>query len=351
LSVLSREKSRFRTTHNFTILMSKAFRFVIVGAGGISDAHIRAIGNLEDVEVAGAVSGSGRRPRTLPGGIGVYSSLGAVDVPFDGVILATPNGAHHCGAVEAAALGKHVLSEKVLDITVENMDRMIQACEDAGVQLGVVYQRRLSPDNVALKKLLDDGALGRLYAAGMDVKFYRDQAYYDSAPYRGGWAVDGGGPFIQQAAHNADLLCWFFGMPDKVLGMCARFAHDIEAEDHGVALLHYPQGLIATFCASTVCRPGFPTRLELHAEAGSVVLENDRITAWHVAGVANPARRSFSVHDGAASATVSDTAGHEAVIRDFVDAARVGRKPAIPAESARLATELVLRIYNADVLA
>ncbi len=326
------------------------FRFVIVGSGNISRTYLKAIANLPDVAVAGVVSRSGRRPEGLPAQAGVFPSLAAVTVPFDAVILTTPNGLHHQGAIEAAALGKHVLTEKVLEISTDAMDRMMRACRDAGVKLAVTYQRRMSPDNIAVKRLLDAGRLGRVFAADMTVKFWRDAAYYRSGAYRGTRAVDGGGAFTQQAAHNADLLCWFFGMPDKVVSLCDRFVHDIEVEDHGVALLHYPNGMIGTFTASTACKPGFPTRLEIHTTSGSLVMENDCIAQWKIEGVPNPAEKKFQVHDGATSAAVADTAGHEAIIRDFVDAIRSGREPAVPAESGRLATELILQIYGNNLL-
>ncbi len=209
----------------------------------------------------------------------------------------------------------------------------------------------MSPDNRAVKQLLDSGALGRVFAADMFVKFYRDQSYYDSGDYRGGFDIDGGGAFIQQAAHNADLLCWFFGKPNRVVSMLGTVDHKIAAEDHGVALLHYDGGTIATFCTSTVCKPGFPTRLELHTAAGSFVMENDQITSWQVESVENPATHAFQVHDGAASAAVSDTAGHEAILLDFIESVRNDREPAVPATSGRLATEWVLDIYANNLLA
>jgi len=161
------------------------FRFVIVGSGNISRTYLKAIANLPGVEVAGVVSRSGRRPEGLPVDAGVFPTLAAVDVPFDAVILTTPNGLHHQGTLEAAALGKHVLTEKVLEISTDAMDRMIRACRDAGVKLAVTYQRRMSPDNVAVKRLLDAGAFGRVFAADMAVKFWRDAAYYRSGAYRG----------------------------------------------------------------------------------------------------------------------------------------------------------------------
>jgi predicted dehydrogenase len=147
------------------------------------------------------------------------------------------------------------------------------------------------------------------------------------------------------------LLCWFFGLPARVVSLCDRFVHDIEVEDHGAALLHYPNGMIATFCASTACKPGFPTRFEIHASGGSIVTENDCITHWSIADVPNPAERKFEVHDGATSAAVTDTAGHEAILGDFAEAVRTGREPAVPAESGRLASELILQIYGNNLLA
>ncbi len=327
------------------------FRFVIVGSGNIGGTYAKAIANLDEAALSGLVSRSGRRPDYLPEGLEIAPSLSAFQGNYDGVILCTPNGTHHTFAKEAAALGKHVLTEKVLDIKRVHMDAMTQACEDAGVTLAVTYQRRMSPDNVAVKALLDDDALGRIFAADMRVKFYRDMEYYHSADYRGGYAIDGGGPFIQQAAHNVDTFVWFFGMPDKIVSMLDTFVHDIEVEDHGVALMRYDNGMIGTLTASTATKPGFSPVLEVHSDKGSFVMENDEITEWHVDGVPRAKRddAEFKVHSGSDSAAVTDTAGHEAILRDFVEAVRQQRPPMIPPASGRLATELVLQIYESRV--
>jgi predicted dehydrogenase len=326
------------------------FRFVIVGAGGISATYLRAIGNLAGISVSAMVSRRGSRPAALDVAVPIYPSLEAVAGPFDAVILCTPNGAHRDGAIEAARLGKHVLTEKVLATTIEAMDAMTAACAAARVQLAVTFQRRMSPDNQALKRLLESGAAGSPFAVDVRVKFYRGPDYYRG--YRGGYEIDGGGPFIQQAAHQVDLLCWFFGMPRAVVSMLGTFVHEIEAEDHGVALLRYADGMIATITASTACKPGFPAVIEIHTERGSMVLQNDEIVLWEIDGTPNPAAArtaGFQVHSGAATAAVSDTAGHEAIILDFVAAIRQKRAPVAPAASARLATELALAIYQANV--
>lgn len=320
-------------------------RYVLVGTGNISNTYVAALAQLPGSELVGGVSRTGRALPAAPD-LPCWSSLALVDQPFDAVILATPNGLHHQGAIEAAALGKHVLTEKPLDISLAAMDQMMAACAEAGVTLAVCYQRRTSPDNRAVKALLDAGTLGRIYAADLAAKFYRDQAYYDSGDYRGGMALDGGGPFMQQACHNLDIYSWFFGLPTQVVSMLGTFAHQIEAEDHGAALMRHAGGMIGTVVASTATRPGFAARLEIHAERGSLMLTDDAISFWDIEAVANPADRAFEyAHQGATSAAVTDTSAHKAILRDFEAAVREVREPIASAASARLTTELILQIY------
>jgi predicted dehydrogenase len=209
----------------------------------------------------------------------------------------------------------------------------------------------MSPANIALKKLLDSGALGKLYAADLTVKFLRGQDYYDSAPWRGTMEIDGGGPFMQQASHNVDTVTWFFGLPARVQAATGLLAHTgIEVEDHGAAILEWADGMIGTMVASTVTKPGFPVRLEIHAEKGSVLTVNDEIVQWDVDAVAQPeVKISDVIHSGAGAggAAVVDTSGHEAIIADFSESIRTGREPAVPGEEARKTGLLIDTIYRA----
>lgn len=324
-------------------------RYVIVGTGNISNTYVSALERLSACELVGAVSRSGRALSAAPD-LPVWPSLAAVNKAFDAVILATPNGLHHQGAIEAAALGKHVLTEKPLDISIEAMDRMAEACRGAGVTLAVCYQRRTRPDNIAIKQLMDAGAFGEVYAVDLAAKFYRDQAYYDSGDYRGGYSLDGGGPFMQQACHNLDIYTWLFGLPTQVVSMLGTFAHDIESEDHGAALMRHSNGMIGTVVASTAAKPGFAARLEVHTEKGSFTLTDDVVTQWAIEGIDNPSQPGEAYqHDGATSAAVTDTTAHEAIIRDFESAVEEKREPLAGAESSRLTTALILQIYQSAV--
>lgn len=321
-------------------------RYVLIGTGNISNTYVSAIGKIDGSEVVACVSRSGKRP-TSAAQIECKPTLAEIETPFDAVIITTPNGLHHEGAIEAARLGKHVLTEKPLDISLAAMDKMIEACETAKVTLAVAYQRRTNPDNLALKKLVDQGAFGRIYAADLSCKFWRDQAYYDSGAYRGGWEIDGGGPFMQQACHNIDYYLWLFGMPEQVNSHYGTFMHDIEVEDHGAALLKYANGMIGTIVASTATKPGFPARLEVHSEKGTFITLDDAISFWDIDGVPNPSRPTTTNRsEGASSAAVTDTSRHEDILRDFEAAVREGRPPLVDARSARQTTEFILRIYQ-----
>jgi UDP-N-acetyl-2-amino-2-deoxyglucuronate dehydrogenase len=320
-------------------------RYVLIGSGHISNTYVDAIANLADSQLIACVSRSGKRPLRAPG-IECHPRLEDIRTPFDAVIITTPNGLHHQAAEDAARLGKHVLTEKPLDISRAAMSSMIDACNRHGVTLAVAYQRRTYPDNLAIKRLLDSGALGKIYAADLSCKFWRDQAYYDSADYRGGWEIDGGGPFMQQACHNIDMYQWFFGMPDQVTAHMATFAHRMEAEDHGAALLHYSNGMIGTIIASTAARPGLPARLEVTCEKGVFTTLDDHIALWEIEGIANPAAPRDPCVSYANVSTLKDSSRHQAILLDFEAAIREQRPPVVDAESARRSTELILQIYG-----
>ena len=326
----------------------KKIRFVIAGSGNISNTYVNALSKIDAAALTGIVSRSGKLPSALQNeDIESKDSISKIKNDFDAVILCTPNGVHHSGAIEAASLRKHVLTEKPLDISIEAMDEMIKICKKSNVKLGVAYQRRTSPDNIIVKNLIKEKKLGKIFAADLSVKNYRDDSYYNSGAYRGTWKMDGGGPFMQQASHNIDLYGWFFGKPEKVVSLYDTFTHDIETEDYGAVLLRHDDGMIGSIIASTATKPGFAGKLEIHSELGTIVMENDVITKWFIDGMENPGKnRGIQVHNGASTASVTDTQRHEAIIKDFIEAINEDREPLVSGESAKIATEIILQIYN-----
>jgi len=325
-------------------------KYAILGTGNISKTYVAAINELTSSRIVACISRSGNKLIDLPE-IGSWPSLDSIPVDFDAVIITTPNGLHCQGVLSAAKLGKHVITEKPLGINDEEVVQAVDACRSAGTTLAVCFQRRTAPDNQVVKQLLVEGKLGRVFSADLTAKFYRSQDYYDSADYRGGFEVDGGGVFMQQACHNLDIYAWFFGLPTTVVSMMDTFAHEIEAEDHGAALLRHENGMIGTVIASTATKPGFSARLEIHTEKGSLILVDDRIAEWKIDDIENPQTQDFQYHhDGATSASVSDSSAHKKIILDFESAIESGRKPIADGESASVTTKLITSIYRSNIL-
>lgn len=327
--------------------MQKTIRFIIIGSGNIANTYRLAIQKIKQAQIVGLVSSKFKAPTGFYE-MQLFKSLKDVSVSFDAVIICTPNGLHHISAIEAANMGKHVLCEKPIDITLKAIDQMIASCENKGVKLAVAYQRRYSSDNPIVKKWIDAGKLGKIFSVDLSVKNYRDDAYYNSAVYRGTYKIDGGGPFIQQASHYIDLYCWLFGKPAKLTSKLGTFVHDIEVEDHGAAICVHESGMIGTITASTATKPGFPAKLEIYSDKGFVIMENDVIVQWDMEGLENPSLQNANQnsHTGAATAAVEDTTNHELIINDFIEAITTNRAPLISGDSAKIATEVILDIYN-----
>lgn len=326
--------------------MDEQIKFIIAGKGNIANTYLSAISKLDNSVVVGFISRSADQQ-----GLPMFRSIEEIDIPFDAVIVCTPNGLHHVITVQAAKLGKHVLCEKPIDIALDKIDLMINTCMEEQVKLGVAYQRRYSSDNPVMKSLIDKGELGRVFSVDLSIKNYRDDNYYNSSPYRGTYAIDGGGPFIQQASHYIDLYQWFFGKPNKIASTLATFIHDIEVEDHGAAICTHDNGMISTITASTATKPGFPAKMEIYSTKGFLVLENDVITQWEIEGIDNPSisDETTNQHTGSATAVVADTTNHERIVKDFSASILEDRDPLVTGPSARVATEMILEIYDSRI--
>jgi predicted dehydrogenase len=325
--------------------------FALVGTGNIAGKYVAAVNNVPNASITAVVSRTLSKAEQFAQEHGIehfsesLESL-AKKVNFDAVIIATPSGLHADGAIAAAKLKRHVLCEKPLDITLEKIDAMTAACESAGVKLGCAFQHRTADHNRAACEAVRSGRLGKIYIANSFLKKYRGQDYYDSAAWRGSWELDGGGPFIQQAAHTLDLMVWMMGRAKSVFARTATVAHDIEVEDMGHAIVEYENGARGVLEASTVIRPGYPNRIEIHGEKGSIILTDSEIVDWSVQGLEAPQLGRVSNASGVTDPMAIGTQGHERIVADFIEAVKHDREPMIPPASARLSVELILALYE-----
>lgn len=118
-----------------------------------------------------------------PHGARAFDDLDAFlsDPELDIVTICTPSGAHRDPALAALAHGKHVICEKPLEVTTARVDEMTAAAASSGTVLASVLNRRFTPAMDALREAVALGRLGKPTSASCYVKWFRNQAYYDSA--------------------------------------------------------------------------------------------------------------------------------------------------------------------------
>ncbi|MCD6288090.1 MAG: Gfo/Idh/MocA family oxidoreductase [Candidatus Hydrogenedentes bacterium] len=333
--------------------MDKKMRFALIGAGNVATKYVAAFANIEDAELVGVVARNQDRLAAFVAEHGIEYRAGTLSglldqTDIDAVIVCTPSGSHSACTIEAAGFGKHVLCEKPLDITIEKIDAMTRACEESGVKLGCTYQHRTAQHNMIVRDLVRTGKLGRIFIVNAFLKNYRSQEYYESGGgWRGTWELDGGGPFMQQAAHTVDLVVWMMGPAVRVTAMTKTAAHRIEVEDMGHAIVEYENGAQGVLEASTVVKPGYPNKIEIHAEKGTIVLGESGIEVWDVDDIDRPEIEASGTASGSADPMAIGSEGHERIVRDFIGAVKEDRPPLADPASARISVELILSIYAA----
>src|SRR5207237_9057935 len=155
----------------------------------------------------------------------------------------------------------------------------------------VISQHRYGTASEVVFKAVRSGRLGRVTSGNAVVSWWRSQAYYDSAGWRGTWALDGGGAVMNQGIHTVDLLVWFLGEPVEVFAWTGCLAHErIEVEDTAVATIRFAGGVLGVIQATTAAYPGMNARVQLHGDRGSAVIDDDRLAYFHTAQAGRPGR-------------------------------------------------------------
>jgi predicted dehydrogenase len=282
------------------------------------------------------------------------------------VVVCTPHPLHAEPVILAAQAGAHTLVEKPLAASLADCDLMLAACRQAGTTLGVISQRRFYEPVRRMKDAIDAGKIGRPVLGVFTMYSWRDQAYYQSDPWRGKWDTEGGGVLVNQSPHALDLLQWFMGQIEEVWGSWANLNHPfIEVEDTALAMIRFKGGGLGSVVASLSQRPGLYTKVHVHGSNGaSVGVETDRGPTF-VAGVSEIAEpptndiwtipgeehlfATFQSEDRARFRQVNATTHYHALqIQDFLQAVRDHRPPLVTGEDGRRVVELFTAIYQSQ---
>ncbi len=306
-------------------------RFGVIGVGDMGAAHAAYLSQMPETQLLAVADVEEERVRRVAAETGAapYSDYRELlqHRGLEAIVVATPHPFHAVMVRDAARRGLHVLCEKPLAVSVAQADSMIATCREEGVLLGVVYQQRTEPARRAMKHLLEDRVLDSLYRVSLTVSYYRPQAYYNSAPWRGTWKGEGGGILMNQAAHALDQMAWLGGLPQRVQAMTLTRLHDIEVENTALATFDYGGGKAGWFYASTADTLN-GERMEVSGERGALVWEDGRLCRWQTTQPMpehlRSARGTFDNLEGAwhEIAVAEETARYQAVLRAFSLAVR-----------------------------
>lgn len=331
-------------------------KFGILGCGNISKTHVHGITHSEGASLVAVCDTVDEKAKALGAEIGVpaFSDFDAFLKEVDAITVCIPSGLHHEYAIRAARAGKHVLTEKPLDITLASGTAMVEACEQAGVKLACISQHRFTKDMRRLYDAVQNGELGTLVQGDSFTKWYRSQGYYDSAGWRGTWALDGGGALMNQGVHYVDMIQWIMGGVKSVQARTRTVMHNIEVEDQAIAMVEYTSGAWGVIQGSTCTYPGMSERIEVHGTKGTVVVEADRAKIWVTKEVSEhepfgPSVTLGKAHELEADETTANwNQAHLMQIQDFTNAVREDRDPFITGRAALEPLKVILAIYESS---
>lgn len=328
-------------------------RFGIVGCGRIAQRHAQHIASVGCLAATCDVVSERSEALAREYGGRAYSSINEMlrqEKGLDVVAVCTPNGLHAEHTVAALRAGSHVLCEKPMAISVADCDTMIQAAEHANRRLFIVKQNRFNPPVVAVKKLLDEGRLGKLYTVQLNCFWNRNADYYQDS-WKGTRKLDGGSLYTQ-FSHFIDLLYWMVGDVKDAYAMVDNFAHrdTVEFEDSGVVAIRFYNGVLGTISFTiNSFEQNMEGSLTLFAENGTVKiggqylneLEYQRIRDYEITGLpgGNPAN-SYGSYQGSMS-------NHGMVYANLVEVLNEGGVIATNGYEGLKTVEIIDKIYSA----
>ncbi|MEV8468745.1 Gfo/Idh/MocA family oxidoreductase [Fluviibacterium sp. DFM31] len=327
----------------------------LIGAGMIAKTHVAALSDARhDIALKKIISRRPDNARYLaefyegePPEFSSDVSAVATDPDIPVAIVATPPSVRKDIIEELAVAGTHILLEKPLGRNPDEALELVEICEREGVKLGVLFQHRMRAPSKAAARHIKSGELGKLGLVEIEVPLWREQSYYDELG-RGTYARDGGGVMITNAIHSIDLALSLAGPVTSVQAMTATTSlHEMEAEDFAISGLRFSCGAVGSFVASTAMYPHRTEIIRLHFERASLKLDKDALEiSWRNGSTDVEAKDD-------APRNINPLLGgkhewHQAVIEDFVDAVRLGRKPMVTGREALISHQLIAAIETSS---
>lgn len=196
----------------------------------------------------------------------------------DGVVVDAPTNMHTDVIMAALQAKRHVFTEKVVALTVEEVDRIGRAAADAGVQFVVSFPFRGQRRFKYAKQAVDDGLVGHVTTvrARLGHNGASDQwlppHFYDPV-------ACGGGAMIDLGCHPMYLARWIGGKPKRVTARFTRFLDRHEVDDNSVAIIEFESGALGVVESSFVSTHS-PFALEVYGTEGAILVGGPDDGVW-----------------------------------------------------------------------
>lgn len=272
---------------------------------------------------------------------------------LDFVDICTPEFLHAEQTEAAAAAGVHVICEKPMSHTLADADRMINACEQAGVHLMIAHSRRFTGRYQRIREAIDRGDIGEVRYVRENER--RPRTMYDRLDLAAShWTPDGSrswltlaeyskGAAMANAIHETDLAGWFIGRPGVAVRAEARItqAHG-EVPDMLSYTITFEGGAIGAAEVVNNLPRGYPYyhMMEVIGTGGRIRAIDPFLSPMTIAGetaLTQPANFSTLLHVD--QAYVNELSA-------FARAVRTGEPPPLNPREARDAVELALAVIR-----
>lgn len=250
-------------------------KVLVVGCGSIGRRHMRNLRALGIQRLAACDPDPERlAPMVAELGIEPFADFekAMIAIKPNLVFVCTPPVFHVPQALQAVQAGAHVFVEKPLSGALDGVDELIAEAEARQRVVQVGYNLRFHPGLQKVKQLVDDGVIGRVLWARVEVGQYLPD-WRPWQDYRQSYTArrELGGGIILDASHELDYIIWLLGEPTEVICMTGKVSDlEVDVEDCATVLLRFASGAYADVHMDFVQR-GYARSCKLAGERGTII--------------------------------------------------------------------------------
>ncbi|WP_061233856.1 Gfo/Idh/MocA family protein [Leptospira interrogans] len=332
------------------ILNQKKAQVAIIGCGRVSGHHCKSVIETDGAELIAVCDLEEKKANAYRDQYGAksytnYHKMLIENPEINTVAIITPSGMHFEHSMEILEkYNKNLIVEKPTFMKPSQIDKVFELANRKGLSIFPVFQNRHNLAVQRVKKGLLSGELGKIRIVSVRVRWCRPQHYYDLAPWRGTFAMDGG-CLTNQGIHHIDLMRYFGGDVREVCSKMGTMGANIEVEDTAVASVIFNSGAIGSVEVTTAARP-----IDYEASL-SIVCENGLA---QIGGIAVNELQIYTPDPSTCALNSEDFSGnvygkgHVKLYQEIVNFYQSGKVFSVRYQDAKSTIQLLNAFYLAD---